>query len=97
MALSTIEKVLFLKSVPLFEQIPSEDLAGVAQIVQQVEFAPGVALIRQGDEGDCLFIIVDGEVDIVVDGFGTVNHFTAKGVLGETGILSGQFTRFKGG
>ena len=88
MALSTIEKILFLKSVPLFEQISSEDLTGVAQIVQPVQFEPGETFIRQGDEGDCLYIIVDGQVDVVIDGIGPVDHREAKGIIGETAILS---------
>ena len=41
MTLSTIEKILFLKSVPLFERIPSEELTGVTEIVQQIQFEPG--------------------------------------------------------
>jgi CRP-like cAMP-binding protein len=90
MTLSTIEKILFLKSVPLFERIPSEELAGVAQIVQTAQFERGERFIRQGDEGDCLYVIVDGEVDVVIDGIGQVGHIGHKNIIGETAILSGN-------
>lgn len=89
MALSTIEKVLFLKSVRLFDQIPSEQLVTVAQIAQEVEFEAQETLIRQGEEGDCLYIVVEGEAKVMV-GDEIINHIQAKSVIGEMAILSGE-------
>jgi CRP-like cAMP-binding protein len=83
-----IEKILFLKTVPLFDQIPSEELIGVAQIVQEAQFDADEAFIKQGERGDCLYIIVDGEVDVVIEGVGQVDHFGSKSIIGETAILS---------
>jgi CRP-like cAMP-binding protein len=88
MALAMIEKILFLKTVPLFDQIPSEELIGVAQIVQEVQFDAGEAFIKQGESGDCLYVIIDGEVDVVIEGVGRVDHFGSKSIIGETAILS---------
>ena len=39
--ISTIEKVLFLKSVDLFSQMPGENLAQVAQITKEFYFDEG--------------------------------------------------------
>lgn len=89
MALSTIEKVLFLKSVRLFDQIPSEQLVTVAQIAQEVEFETQETIIRQGEEGDCLYIVVEGEAEVMVGG-GIISHIEAKSVIGEMAILSGE-------
>ena len=90
MALSTIEKVLFLKSVYLFDQIPSEQLVRVAQIAQEVEFESEQVFIKQGEPGDCLYIVVEGEATVTLQGVGVVNHIQAKSVIGEMAILSGE-------
>ncbi|MBN2493900.1 MAG: cyclic nucleotide-binding domain-containing protein [Deltaproteobacteria bacterium] len=60
--ISTVEKVLFLKSVDLFSQIPGEDLAQVAGIAQEISFEPGELIIQEGEMGDSLYLLVDGEV-----------------------------------
>jgi AAA family ATP:ADP antiporter len=86
--LSTIEQVLFLRSVDLFRQIPSEDLAQVVQVTHVVRFAPGERFIQQGDVGDSLYLIIDGEVDVVVEGVGTVAHRGAKDVIGDMALLT---------
>jgi CRP-like cAMP-binding protein len=90
MTLSTIEKVLFLKSVHLFDQIPGEQLVKVAQIAHEVEFEAGLAFIKQGEPGNCLYLVVEGEADVTLAGVGLVNHIQAKSVIGEMAILSGE-------
>lgn len=90
MILSTIEKVLFLKSVHLFDRIPSEQLVRVAQIAQEVEFEPEEVFIQQGAPGDCLYVVVEGEARVVLDGAGAISHIQPKSVLGEMAVLSGE-------
>jgi CRP-like cAMP-binding protein len=90
MALSSLEKILFLKSVHLFDQIPSEQLVKVAQIAQEVEFGPGERFIKQGESGDCLYVIVEGEAEVTLAGAGVVSLMPAKSIIGEMSILSGQ-------
>jgi CRP/FNR family cyclic AMP-dependent transcriptional regulator len=60
--ISTVEKVLFLKSVELFSRIPGEDLAQIAGIAQEVNFEQGELVIQEGEIGDSMFLIVEGEV-----------------------------------
>src|SRR3990172_1748649 len=88
MPLSTIERVLFLTAAELFSQIASEDLVPVALVAQEVHFNAGETLIRQGDPGDCLYIIVDGEAGIDIRGAGRVATRRAKNSIGEMGIIS---------
>jgi CRP-like cAMP-binding protein len=90
MALATIEKVLFLKSVQLFDQIPAEQLVKVAQIAEEVVFEAGEAFIKQGEPGDCLYIVVEGAAVISLNGGGVVGQIGAKQVIGEMAILSGE-------
>ena len=90
MPLSTIERVLFLKGAELFDQIAGEDLVPVALVAQEVHFRAGETLLRQGDPGDCLYIIVDGEASINLRGIGPVATRQARSSLGEMGIISRQ-------
>ena len=90
MALSTLEKILFLKSVPLFSQIPGEEIATLVPLLQEVEIEPGETFIRKGDEGDCLYILVEGEV-AVTDGSEEnvlLRKMMSKEVIGELAVLS---------
>ena len=62
--LTTVEKVLFLKSIDLFVQIPGEDLAQISQITEEVNFEDGEAIFEEGQLGDALFMIVEGQVRV---------------------------------
>jgi CRP-like cAMP-binding protein len=88
MALSTIERVLLLRGVELFSEIPGEDLVPVAQVCQEVHFDNGTQFITQGEIGDCLYIIVEGEVNIEIEGVGVVLHRVSKNIIGEMAIIS---------
>jgi len=88
MALSTIERVLFLRSVELFHQIHSEDLVAVAQVCDEVYLEPGERFITQGDPGNCLYIIVDGEAKVVLQDQGELYTRHSKDIIGEMAIVS---------
>lgn len=62
--ISTIEKVLFLKGVELFQSIPGEELSQIARITDEVQFPPEQMVVREGDSGDAMYLIVDGEVRV---------------------------------
>jgi CRP-like cAMP-binding protein len=62
--LSTLEKVLFLKSIDLFSQIPGEDLAQVALIAVEEPKESGEVIFSEGDPGDALYLVLDGKVRV---------------------------------
>ena len=96
--LSTVEKVLFLKSVDLFSKIPGEDLAQVAGIAQEVTFENEELIIQEGEMGDSMFLIIDGEVLVHREGtqiakvhnHGCVHTFIKKTRRSKTGCLAMQ-------
>lgn len=59
-----IERMRFLRSVPLFEGISGEDLLSVAEVVEQIEHAAGAAIFHEGDPGEDLYLVVRGRVAI---------------------------------
>jgi CRP-like cAMP-binding protein len=62
--LLTIEKVAILKSINIFAETPDYVLASVAAITDELDALPGETLIREGEYGDCMYIIVDGQVRV---------------------------------
>ncbi len=87
--ITTVEKVLFLKSVDLFKEIPGEDLAQIAQIADEVEFLSGASIFREGDNGEALYLILEGAVRIH-RGDKTITELGEKECFGEMSILDSE-------
>jgi CRP/FNR family transcriptional regulator, cyclic AMP receptor protein len=87
--ISTVEKVLFLKSIDLFSQLPGEDLVRVAQIAEEVQFEPKETVITEGEIGDSMYLIIDGRVE-VLKGKSLVLELGAKECVGEMAILDSE-------
>jgi len=60
--LSAVERVLFLRRVRLFADLPPDDLRQIASVAEEMTFDDGATLARQGEPGDMLFIIVSGGI-----------------------------------
>lgn len=54
-----------LRDIPLFHDLPEQDLNDLAPKVTERSYATGEVLVRKGETGDSLFLIVDGAVKIV--------------------------------
>lgn len=65
--LLTIEKVLILKTVGIFKDIPDHILAEVALLVKEETIAQGETLFSEGDPGTSMYIIVDGKLRVQTD------------------------------
>ncbi|MBI5186534.1 MAG: MFS transporter [Nitrospinae bacterium] len=87
--ISTLEKVLFLKSIDLFSQIPGQHLTQVAKVAKEAAFEKDETLMEQGEKGDYLYIIVEGEVKILINGK-EVARRGKKECLGEMSILDSE-------
>jgi HEAT repeat protein len=61
-SLGDIEKMLRLRQIPLFEPLAPEDLQRIARSAEERYFASGEELVREGETGDELFLILDGRV-----------------------------------
>jgi hypothetical protein len=63
--LDELERMLFLRRVPLFQGLAPEDLQRVAATATERYFAGGEALVREGDVGDELIVLVEGTVQVL--------------------------------
>ena len=62
------EMVQRLARLALFSDLTSPQLQGVAHLFEEEMFPSGARILRQGFTGSNLFVILDGEAYIVVDG-----------------------------
>ncbi len=63
--LGDLETMLCLRRVPLFEGLDPEDLQRIASTAVEHVYPAGEALVREGDLGDTLIVIVEGSVRVV--------------------------------
>ena len=87
--LTTVEKVIALKNVELFKDIPGEVLADIAFLLDEVNYEEGSYVVYEGELGKELFVIVEGQVDVVVGGK-PVNRLFAGQYFGEMAIIDSQ-------
>lgn len=60
----SVQKILFLREVPLFSGLPPSELSHLAGIAEEVVYSAGESIIRQGEHGESMFLIVEGKVRI---------------------------------
>ncbi len=60
----TVEKVLLLKGVGYFRELPGEVLAAVAGLCEEVEAAPGQTVVAEGEHEDSLYVVASGRVQV---------------------------------
>lgn len=55
----------FISKVPIFQNLSAQISKKIIGLFETVEFAPGQTIFSEGAVGDALYIIVEGEVEIV--------------------------------
>ncbi len=92
--LSPMERVLFLRDVPLFSALPPPDLQPIAAIADEHAYRDGETIVEQGEAGDAMHIIVSGEVSVVVrepSGHERVVAVRRSGdVVGEMAVITNE-------
>lgn len=87
--LSTIEKVLILKTVNIFASVPDDVLAAVAGAVEEMDVPANATVFAKGDLGQAMYIIVAGSVR-VHDGEQIINRLGTYDVFGEMALLDAE-------
>ncbi len=55
----------FLRRLPLFAELPQADLDWLAEQARPMEVAAGSLLMEEGDRGDSMYVVLDGEFEII--------------------------------
>ncbi len=68
----------FLKSHALFGGIEDEDLIFFLSLMEQLNYPAGDEIVREGEVGDSLFLIVEGSVEILKEVSTSAEHSKEK-------------------
>jgi hypothetical protein len=88
--LITVEKMIALRSAPIFASLGPESLAELAHASREGEYQPGTALCVEGEFGDEVFILLNGEVQVFREEHGQrelLDIERAGGFIGEMAVL----------
>ena len=86
---SILEKTMLLKTVDLFQDIPSELLSQISQISKAKDYESGEVIFNEGDYGDSMFIVIEGEVSIQKNGK-SIALLDKGSSLGEMALLDNE-------
>ena len=84
--LSTLERVLLLKRVPLFHRTPDSSLADVADAMSEIVLPAGEPFMREGELGESLYVVADGSV-MLDHGNQALDTLGPGDVAGELAVL----------
>jgi CRP-like cAMP-binding protein len=91
--LSTTDKMLFLKRVSIFSSMTLEQLRVLTSHLEEQHFLPGEVIFREGDFSQELYIVVTGQIRIVLDYGGpherTLAMLRPGNFFGEMAIFEG--------
>jgi ATP/ADP translocase len=90
-SVSVTDKILHLRSINIFEGLSVGELAAVASVTEEANYPPEEVVIKEGDPGDTLFLIISGKV-AVIKGYGTdqeieLDRIRAGDYFGEMALI----------
>ena len=84
-------EIQVLREIPFFAEIEDSKLKLIVFASQRLHFAPNEAIFEQGDPTDSIYIIIEGEADVVMRGANgermTMATIGKNGIFGEIGVL----------
>lgn len=84
--MNTVER---LRTVPLFADLPQQDLERLCIGTEEVNLPAGELLFSEGDRGDRAFVVLDGQIEVVKATVGgeVLLAVQSDGVVGEMALL----------
>jgi hypothetical protein len=87
--LRQVERVLQLRSVGLFAGLTTRQLTDLAAVMREERFQPDSTIVREGEFGDCMYVVVSGGVRITRAG-DYVGRAGAGEFFGEMSLFDGE-------
>ena len=88
-----MKELIALKQVPLFSDLTLEQLASIDRLMVTRHYMKGELVFREGDVGSELYVVLEGEIRIHLDGAGrdvTIARFGPNTVVGEMAVFDEQ-------
>lgn len=65
--LNSVERLLFVRGVPIFQELRDDFLVRLASVMDELSFPPDYSIVTQGEEGRSLYIVVSGSVRVHIE------------------------------
>jgi CRP/FNR family cyclic AMP-dependent transcriptional regulator len=92
--MSAEQAAKFLGRIPLFADLDASEVMDVLRMTQPVTFEPGAVICKQGDPGDCMYVIEAGRCSVSIRGEGgspiPVATLNAGEIMGEITLVDSQ-------
>ncbi len=85
---TTTTNAELLRGVPLFQGMTETSIEAIAGLAQPAEYAAGEVLVRQGEAGETLLVLVEGRAEVDQDG-NVIRDLEAGDFLGEISLIDG--------
>ncbi|MBT8357720.1 MAG: cyclic nucleotide-binding domain-containing protein [Desulfobacterales bacterium] len=63
--ISIPDKILYLRKISILQGLSVSELAAVASVTEMVAYPIGETVIKEGDSGDTMYLIIKGEVAVI--------------------------------
>jgi hypothetical protein len=92
--ISITDKILHLRSINIFEGLSVGELAAVASVTEEAVFPPGDVVIKEGEPGETMYLIIQGEVAVIkaqgTDSEIELDRIRSGDYFGEMALFEGQ-------
>lgn len=91
--MSIQEEAKVLSGIPPFAPLEIKKLKRLAFASERLTYAAGEVLMKQGELGDCVFVVIEGRIDISVGSGESASHVRELGqyaFVGEIGAIAGK-------
>ncbi|HHP7244533.1 MAG TPA: Crp/Fnr family transcriptional regulator [Elainellaceae cyanobacterium] len=87
--LNSVERLLFVRGVPIFQELRDDFLVRLAAIMDELAFPTDHTIFTQGQEGQSLYILVSGKVKVHI-GSRTLAKLENGACFGEMAVFDAE-------
>jgi CRP-like cAMP-binding protein len=87
--LTSVERLLFVRGVPIFKELRDDFLVRLASIMEELSFPARHTIFQKGEEGRSLYIVVKGQVRIHI-GKQDINCLGQGDAFGEMALFDSE-------
>ncbi len=86
----TVQTARFLQQQPLFGAVDDRAMLAIMPLMRELEFAAGEVIVEEGQDGDSLFVICSGSVEVLKAGPATDDVFGKRIAVLKVGDVFGE-------
>jgi len=87
--ISIPDKIIHLKEIGIFKGLSVGELAAIASVSEEVVYAPDETVIKEGETGETMYMIVEGELSVFKHGT-EIDQFSAGESFGEMALIEDE-------